>query len=262
MPVADVSVARAGGFHVLTAWGKSFAQWWLSGLRGAVPPHWLEWADGEGTPTVTVWRDGDCVACRMASPTGPVETRIPLQHFGAAALEKWLAEQGVTRQQAIVEPLVSRDLFFLRELNVPRAAFGALPNILEQEILRRTPFQLSEIWHAATIAGEEANGVVAMCHWIVRRDRAEAALSELGLTSRDVGRSFVWFAGLEVVVPFPTALGAWPVPGGEGYGFVEEKQLRIPIRGHHDAVATPELQNARDPAPAFVGAYDFPISVV
>jgi general secretion pathway protein L len=186
MPVADVSVARAGAFHVLTAWGKSFAQWWLSGLRGTVPPHWLEWADGEGTPTVTVWRDGDCVACRMASPTGPVETRIPLQHFGAAALEKWLAEQGASRQQAIVEPLVSRDLFFLRELNVPRAAFGALPNILEQEILRRTPFQLSEIWHAATIAGEEANGVVAMCHWIVRRDRAEAALAELGLTSRDV----------------------------------------------------------------------------
>ena len=103
-----------------------------------------------GQAEVTLWRDGDGVACRLASATGTAETRIPLPHFNAAALEQWLAEQGVTREQAMVEPVISRELFFLRELNVPKAAFGALPNILEQEILRRTPFQLSEIWHAAT----------------------------------------------------------------------------------------------------------------
>ena len=87
---------------------------------------------------------------------------------------------------ATVAPVISRELFFLRELSVPKAAFGALPNILDQDILRRTPFQLSEIWHAATAMGQESDGVVPMCHWIIRRDRAEAALSELGLTSRDV----------------------------------------------------------------------------
>ena len=185
MPVADVSVARAGDFHVLTAWAEPLrnggyrdcaARFPRTGSSGPMGGH----ADRDCLARWRLRRMPDGVAAQAGLKP------IPLQHFGAAALEKWLAEQGVTRQQAIVEPLVSRDLFFLRELNVPRAAFGALPNILEQEILRRTPFQLSEIWHAAVIAGEEANGVVAMCHWIVRRDRAEAALSELGLTSRDV----------------------------------------------------------------------------
>jgi hypothetical protein len=42
---------------------------------------------------------------------------------------------------------------------------------------------------------------------------------------------------LEGVVPFPAALGAWPVAGGEGNGFVEEELLRISIRGHHDRAA-------------------------
>ena len=152
MPVADLP-ARAGGLHVLTAWGKGFAQWWLSGLRDAVPARWREWAEGEARPQVTLWRDGDSVTCRLVSATGPAEIRIPLPLFNAAALDQWLTEQGVTREATTVAPVISRELFFLRELSVPKAAFGALPKILDQDILRRTPFQLSDIWHAATAIG-------------------------------------------------------------------------------------------------------------
>ena len=185
MPVADLS-ARAGGLHVFTAWGKGFAQWWLAGLREAVPARWRQWAEGEARPQLSLWRDGDSVTCHLTAAAGPAETRIPVSHFSAAALEQWLAGQGVSREAATIAPVISRELFFLRELSVPKAAFGALPKILEQDILRRTPFQLADIWHAATAVGQEADDVVPMCHWIIRRDRAEAALSELGLASRDV----------------------------------------------------------------------------
>jgi general secretion pathway protein L len=47
--------------------------------------------------------------------------------------------------------------------------------------------------------GQESDGVVPMCHWIIRRDRAEAALSELGLASRDVDCLAVADAGGEAV---------------------------------------------------------------
>jgi hypothetical protein len=46
---------------------------------------------------------------------------------------------------------------------------------------------------------------------------------------------------LEGVVALPSALGAWPMPGGEGHGYVEEKQLCIPIRGHHDTAPAPAM---------------------
>lgn len=198
MPAADLPV-RAAGLHVLAAWGKSFSQWWLAGLRDAVPAQWHQWAEGEARPQVTLWRDGDSIACRLMSAAGPAEIRFPLARFNAAALEAWLTQQGATREDTDVTPVISHELFFLRELTVPRAAFGALPKILEQDIVRRTPFQLSDIWHAATAVGEEADGVVPMCHWIIRRDRAEAALTKLGLTSRDVDCLAVADAGGEAV---------------------------------------------------------------
>ena len=198
MPVADLP-ARAGGLHVLTAWGRGFAQWWLTGLRDAAPARWREWAEGEAKPQVTLWREGDCVACRLVSVAGPTETRFALPLFNAAALDVWLATQCVAREETTVAPVISRELFFLRELAVPKAAFGALPNILDQEIVRRTPFQLADIWHAATAVGPEADGVVPMCHWIVRRDRAETALSEFGLASQDVDCLAVADAGGEAV---------------------------------------------------------------
>ncbi|MCK1643016.1 PilN domain-containing protein [Bradyrhizobium sp. 157] len=199
MPVADLPAARAGGLHVLTAWGRSFAQWWLSGLRDAIPARWREWAEGEARPIATLWRDGNSITCRLMSAAGPAEIRIPCPQFDTAALEQWLTEQGVSREATMVAPVISRELFFRRELSVPKAAFGALPRILDQDIVRRTPFQLSDIWHAATAVGEESNGVVPMCHWIIRRDRAEAALSELGLTSRDVDCLAVADAGGEAL---------------------------------------------------------------
>jgi general secretion pathway protein L len=203
MPVADLP-ARAGGLHVLTAWGRDFARWWLSGLRDTVPARWREWAQGDARPQVTLWREDDGVACRLVSAAGRAETRFPLPSFNPAALDLWLVMQGVTREATTVAPVVSRELFFLRELAIPKAAFGALPRILDQEIVRRTPFQLADIWHAATAVGPEADGVVPMCHWIVRRDRAETALAELGLASRDVDCLAVADAGGEAipVIPF------------------------------------------------------------
>ena len=66
----------------------------------------------------------------------------------------------------------------------------------------------------------------------------------------------------EGVIAHPAALGARAVPGSESRGFVEEEQLRIPIRRHHYAVPAVELKHACDPASAFIDAHDFPIAVM
>jgi general secretion pathway protein L len=184
--MADVSATRSSASHVVAARWQGFARWWLAGLKEVVPPVWLNWADGETMPTVTIWRDQEMVVCRLTSATGAVETRLPSLRFDVAALAAWLAERSLSRDEVLVGPVISGSAFFLRDLSVPKAALGALTKILEQEVLRRTPFQLSEIWHAATAVADGTNDVVAMCHWIIRRDRAEAALAELGLKGSDI----------------------------------------------------------------------------
>jgi general secretion pathway protein L len=184
--MADGSVARSDGFHLLAVRWRDFTRWWLSELRATIPSGWLNWVDSEAVPRLLIWRDFDLVVCRLGLISGPVEMRLPLHHFGAAALNAWLAEHGFKRDQVMAGAVVERDLFFLRDLSVPKAALGALQKILDQEVLRRTPFQLSDIWHAATRSTGGATDIPAMCHWIIRKDRAEAALAEFGLEVSEI----------------------------------------------------------------------------
>ncbi len=183
--MADISVARADGLHALAERWRAFGRWWLLELRELVPPGWLHWVDGEATPRLLIRRDGSEIICRLSSGD-QVEDRLPLQGFGPAALNLWLAKRGLGREQATIAPVIPRDCFLLRHLSVPKAAIPALPTILEQELARRTPFQLSDVWHAAIPAADGVGNVQSFCHWIVRRDRAEAVLAELGLTASEV----------------------------------------------------------------------------
>jgi general secretion pathway protein L len=158
----------------------------MSGLREVVPPAWLKWADGEAPPRVTIWRDGESILCRLKSAAGVGEARLPAAGFDMSVLAAWLGQRGLSRDEVTIGPVVPRDLFLLRDLNVPKAAIDALPTILDQEVMRRTPFQLSDIWHAASAVAGGTADIAAMCHWIIRRDRADAVLAELGMKSGDV----------------------------------------------------------------------------
>ena len=184
--MAEMSVARVDGFHALAARWQDFSRWWISELRQVVPSRWLGWADHDVIPRLLIWRDRDLVVCRLASVAGSVESRFPLHDFDAAVINGWLAGNGLGREQVMVGPVIGHDRFFLRDLSVPKAALPALPRILDQEVLRRTPFQLSDIWHAAIPTADGAADILTMCHWIIRKDRAEAVLAELGLTTSDV----------------------------------------------------------------------------
>lgn len=186
--MAQTSVAASGITNPLTARWQQFARWWLAGLQELVPAAWRNWAEGEVLPRLLIWRDGESVMLRLVSASGmtTAEAPLPAIGFGAAELQMWLSQQGLSRDEVSVGPVISSDQFLLRELSVPRVALEALPRILDQEVVRRTPFALAEIWHAATPVAGAANEPVAMCHWIIRKDRAEASLAKLGLRGSDV----------------------------------------------------------------------------
>jgi general secretion pathway protein L len=205
--MAYAPTARSGASHDLAVRWQRFVRWWLSGLAEVVPAAWLHWAEQEAAPKLTVWREQQMVVCRLTSASGVVDARFPAADFAAATLETWLAEKGLGRDEVTLGPVIPQGLFFRRELRVPKAALDALPRILDQEVLRRTPFQLSEIWHAATDAAGGTNDIASMYHWIIRRDRAEAALAEFGLKISDVDFLATGEAGAQTfpVIDFRTA---------------------------------------------------------
>jgi general secretion pathway protein L len=184
--MAHVSPIKSGASQLMVASWQRFARWWLSGLKEVMPAVWSDWADGEAKPKVIVWREADAVICRLTSAAGAVEVRFSAVSFDAATLVTWLVLNCLSREEVTVGSVISRQLFFLRELTVPKAALDALPKILDQEVLRRTPFPLSDIWHGASVGAAGANDITEISHWIIRRDRAETALGQLGLKNCDV----------------------------------------------------------------------------
>jgi general secretion pathway protein L len=203
--MAEGAVIRSNDLRGLTARWRGFVSWWLAEFGAAVPSDWQSRINGEAAPVLLIKRDRDFVICEITSTTVSVERRFPLRLFGAAALGAWLGECGLARDQVIAGLVMDRSLLFLREFALPKAALAALPKILEQEIVRRTPFQPSEIWHAATVAVDAANlapGVMAMSHWIIRKDRAEAALADIGLNPDDVDFLAASDGGGAPLIPF------------------------------------------------------------
>jgi general secretion pathway protein L len=181
--MAEITVVQADGVHSLAARWRDFSRWWISELRQLVPRRWFE---RDVIPGLWILRDHDFVTCRLAAGSRPIEIQFPLRGFGAEILNAWLAENGLSPAQVKVGLAIGHDRFFVRDLSVPKAALSALPKILDQEVLRRTPFQLSEIWHAAIPSSGGTSDLQALGHWIIRKDRVEAALAELGLSIGDV----------------------------------------------------------------------------
>jgi general secretion pathway protein L len=178
--------ARSHGIELIAARWHDFRRWWLTGLRETIPQTWLTWIHGENIPQLVIRLDGDVVIGSLITIDATRELRTSQRDFELSHLEDWLKEFRLDIDQVSVGAVVNPELFFVRNLTLPAAAVTALPRILEQDLLRRTPFQLVDIWHGATEASRDPGDVLTMRHWIVRKDRAETALKVMGLRTDDV----------------------------------------------------------------------------
>jgi len=151
-----------------------------------VPANWLEWVAGEVKPTVAIRHDHNFIALKLAKGSGLLEERVPPDRFDASVLETWLGQCGLRRDQVMIGIELPGDCFFVRDIRVPKTALEALPRILEQEIARRTPFQLADIWHDGVAVPDAKLDVQTVQHWIARKDLAETRFRELGLEAKDI----------------------------------------------------------------------------
>jgi general secretion pathway protein L len=177
---------RSPGIEAVAARWQDFCRGWLTGLHETVPQSWLAWIHGETIPRLMIRRDHDSVVCNLIATDISKEMRHSLHDFGLLRLDAWLSECNLTLKQVSVGVAVDRELFFVRNVTLPSAAATALPTILEQDLLRRTPFQVGDVWHGATQGIRGDGEVLTAQHWIIRKDRAGQALTELGLCTNDV----------------------------------------------------------------------------
>ena len=166
---------------------RQFTRWWMAEFRMAVPSLWRPLLDRKTKPTCFVSRSGNTVTCDLERDGRTVRQQFPAAAFDSSALLEWLAQFDLRREQVLFAAVVPEGLFLRRNLNIPGEALASLPQILDQEVVRRTPFRLNEIWHAACPASiASRDGAVPYCHWIIARERAIAAIAPMAVAVEEI----------------------------------------------------------------------------
>lgn len=182
--MTDVSVAK---FQApLAGEVRKFARWWMSELRECAPKALRHLLRARVETRLFLWTDHDGVVGRLITPSGVQERRFQANGFNGTQVQEWLAECECQRNAVQVGAVLQADLFFEREFNLPKSELDALNRILAQEVVHRTPFQLSDIWHGVTPDASSTNDVVGFRHWIIPKDRAGVEIARLGLQTSEI----------------------------------------------------------------------------
>ncbi|MBC9882121.1 PilN domain-containing protein [Bradyrhizobium sp. INPA01-394B] len=185
--MTEVTVARLERLGMLTAAWRWLSRWWLNELHECTPKAWRHLLQAKTAPRLFIWDEQGGLTCHLVTPSGVHEKRFAVGSSGRSQVDAWLAELGCQRDAVQIGIALEADHFFQRRLNLPRSELDALPRILAQEVIHRTPFQPAEIWHGARPVGETPHaGVVEFRHWIIPRDRAESEFARLGWRGSDI----------------------------------------------------------------------------
>ncbi|OKO82425.1 PilN domain-containing protein [Bradyrhizobium sp. AS23.2] len=185
--MTDVSVTRFQSPRALAQAWRQFSRWWVNELRECSPKAWRHVLQARSETRLFIWNDNDTVVCHLTAPSGVQERRFEAGRVGLTQIADWFAQTGCERDAVRIGVALEADLFLQREFKLPRSELDALKRILAQEVVHRTPFQLSDIWHGVTPLGPPSNGeVVDFRHWIIPKDRAETEIARLGLQTSEI----------------------------------------------------------------------------
>lgn len=180
--VEKVAVQPADFLRGLEQPLRRSAAWWLRELR-VLFPHITLGADQARKSLLSIELASGLIRCHLHLGTGEQRCVHRTTNFGEAALGQWLVDAGTARERTSISLAIHQDLFFERGVALPRAALHALPRILDQELLRRTPFDPASVWHGGGLLPDGAAAdVVEVRHWIIRRDRVDAMLRAANLS--------------------------------------------------------------------------------
>ena len=184
--MTDVSVSRLQTPRALAEGWRQFTHWWMDELRECMPAAWRHALQARSERRLFVWTEDDTVVCHLVAPPGVRECRFQASRLNRLQLDEWIKECGCTGDAVQVGVVLQSDLFFQREFRLPRSELDALKRILAQEVVHRTPFQLTEIWHGVTPDKPSSDGVAGFRHWIIPRDRAGSEIARLGFQVSEI----------------------------------------------------------------------------
>jgi general secretion pathway protein L len=117
----------------------------------------------------------------VAAESGGQEIRISGAEIAATSLDAAFARRGLSRKSIAIVLEMPSSAFLTRQFDAPAAALNHLPQILDAEIGRKTPFRRDEVLLGHHVAPHGAKGKATILMALVRRDLVAPALEPCGL---------------------------------------------------------------------------------
>lgn len=181
---ANAFLTREFNLASLTSAFARFIVWEREQCRALVPPAAAAWLTGRGAREAVI-RAGASELILPGDADDP-EIQISGAEIAETSLDAALARRGLSRYSLAVVLEMPASAFLLRRIDVPTAALGHLPQMIQSEIERKTPFRRDEILTGWRVAPHEAKGKARAVLALLRRDLIAPALKNASLTLGDL----------------------------------------------------------------------------
>lgn len=188
---------------------QRFYAWELDECRAMLPPAAVVWLLGRGARRALLKADEPDLV--LPAESGLREIRISGAEIAASSLDAALARRGLARKSIAITLEMPAATFLTRQFDAPIAALGHLPQMLNAEIERRTPFRSDDLLRGCHVETLRGAGKAKISMALLRRDLIAPALEPSGLLLGDLA-TIRAAAGPDGSVPPPIRVQAANAP--------------------------------------------------
>jgi hypothetical protein len=165
-----------------------FGAWWFSELLDLLPKKIAEKLIHRGRNVLVLADDEEVVVLDLqnSNRSSLLSREIEVRDYSVEEIGRFLNSQGLERADVDIAIKLSAESFFCRRLTLPIEAEDAIDEIVEQSLLKKTPFKLSEIYCDHVPIKTDEGNKISIWQWLVRRELVQETLSRLQISVDDV----------------------------------------------------------------------------
>jgi general secretion pathway protein L len=150
------------------------------------PERFSEWLTDRGYKKLTLQAGPQSFVLELSSDRHRrlASVRIDRGVYSSTSIDDFLKHQNLDREGIVIGIRLPRDQIFTRQLALPVEAAGSIGEIVTQDLVAKTPFRLTDIYH--DYQSRMIDGRMIVSQWIVRRDFVATVVESAGLNLTDV----------------------------------------------------------------------------
>lgn len=153
-----------------------------------VPERIGKWLVGPGRGILVLESDEEVLRLKLLDDTRKelASTQIRASDYSSASIDDFLQSHGFTRDGVDIGIRLSSEKIFARKLTLPGEARGSIDEIVAEDLTRKTPFRLNDVYHGIAVRQVEGADKLSVWQWVTRRKFVEDDVAPFAIDPESV----------------------------------------------------------------------------